>query len=87
MFVFLLVILFIYFPSAEEMRIIFRTKPLEETSLVLSYGIKHMSTIQIVRKLPGGIWCGPDAGGKTPTDPKHAAVTPIMIINNQIIHI
>ncbi|KAM8746975.1 ubiquitin-like protein ISG15 [Acanthopagrus schlegelii] len=41
--------------SSEEIRIIYRTKPLEETSPLLEYGIKHMSTIHTVLKLPGGI--------------------------------
>uniref|UniRef100_A0A3B4WV30 Ubiquitin-like domain-containing protein n=1 Tax=Seriola lalandi dorsalis TaxID=1841481 RepID=A0A3B4WV30_SERLL len=37
-----------------EFRMIFGIKKLEESDLLLSYGIRHMSTIHTVLMLPGG---------------------------------
>uniref|UniRef100_A0AAQ5XQS0 Ubiquitin-like domain-containing protein n=1 Tax=Amphiprion ocellaris TaxID=80972 RepID=A0AAQ5XQS0_AMPOC len=37
-----------------DIRMVFRTQTLEESSLLSSYGIKHMSTIQTLLMLPGG---------------------------------
>lgn len=37
-----------------EMRVVFRTKPLEDKALLVSYGIKHMSVIHTLLMLPGG---------------------------------
>lgn len=35
---------------------VYTNKRLQENELLVSYGIKHMSVIQMVLKLPGGIW-------------------------------
>lgn len=39
----------------DDFRIVFRTQMLEESSLLFSYGIKHMSTIHTLLKLEGGM--------------------------------
>ncbi|KAJ4948545.1 hypothetical protein JOQ06_020078 [Pogonophryne albipinna] len=39
----------------DDIRMVFRTEILEESSLLLSYGIKHMSTIHTLLMLPGGM--------------------------------
>uniref|UniRef100_A0A8C4E8X3 Ubiquitin-like domain-containing protein n=1 Tax=Dicentrarchus labrax TaxID=13489 RepID=A0A8C4E8X3_DICLA len=39
----------------EDIRMVFRTEQLQESSLLLSYGIKHLSTIHTLLMLPGGI--------------------------------
>ncbi|KAK5858701.1 hypothetical protein PBY51_002822 [Eleginops maclovinus] len=38
-----------------DIRMVYRTEPLDESSLLLSYGIRHMSTIHTLLMLPGGI--------------------------------
>ncbi|KAK9524829.1 hypothetical protein VZT92_017195 [Zoarces viviparus] len=38
----------------DNLRIVYRTKPLEEDKLVGSYGIQHLSVVQTVLMLPGG---------------------------------
>ncbi|TMS02294.1 hypothetical protein E3U43_007834 [Larimichthys crocea] len=43
------------FGISDEIRLVFRTEPLEDSSLLLSYGIRHMSTIHTLLMLPGGL--------------------------------
>ncbi|CAJ1086043.1 hypothetical protein E3U43_007834 [Xyrichtys novacula] len=38
----------------DDFRIVYRTETLEESSLLMSYGIQHMSTIHLILILPGG---------------------------------
>ncbi|KAI4808355.1 hypothetical protein CgunFtcFv8_006318 [Champsocephalus gunnari] len=38
-----------------DIRMVYRTEQLEESDLLLSYGIRHMSTIHTLLMLPGGI--------------------------------
>ncbi|XP_059211259.1 ubiquitin-ribosomal protein eL40 fusion protein-like [Centropristis striata] len=39
----------------EDIRMVYGNKQLEESSLLISYGIQHLSTIHTVVKLPGGV--------------------------------
>ncbi|KAK5858703.1 hypothetical protein PBY51_002824 [Eleginops maclovinus] len=39
----------------DDIRMVYRTKTLEESSLLLSYGVKHMSIIHTLLMLPGGM--------------------------------
>lgn len=41
-------------PPAGDFRIVFRTEPMEESKVLSSFGIQHMSTIHTVLMLPGG---------------------------------
>uniref|UniRef100_A0A3Q1ICG6 Ubiquitin-like domain-containing protein n=1 Tax=Anabas testudineus TaxID=64144 RepID=A0A3Q1ICG6_ANATE len=38
-----------------DIRMVFTTEPLEESSQLQQYGIRHMSTIHVVARMPGGI--------------------------------
>ncbi|KAF1380687.1 hypothetical protein PFLUV_G00166460 [Perca fluviatilis] len=37
-----------------DIRLVFQSKPLAESDLLISYGIRHMSTINTLLMLPGG---------------------------------
>lgn len=43
------------FCSDDDIRMVFRTETLEESSLLMSYGIKHLSNIYTLLMLPGGL--------------------------------
>ncbi|KAK5858698.1 hypothetical protein PBY51_002819 [Eleginops maclovinus] len=43
------------FKIDNDIRMVFQTERLEESSLVSKYGIKHMSTIHTLLMLPGGM--------------------------------
>lgn len=45
-----------HFPKVDDVQFVYIDKTLQENERLVSYGIKHMSVIHLVLKLPGGVW-------------------------------